>query len=320
MTTNTDDTRSANDPSNTDNGNDPSNTRNTDNTRTTRYAHYVAHARGDLCPFADELVAHWVWRQLRKGFPDALAVTLMPDHLHMVAPDRGARGAKRLGRILGAANRIGATRARFRPVEPPRPLTSLDKLQRGVRYVWLNPCRPRKYRGRDHRLVDDPLAWWWSTLRDTVGAVADPWTPAADVATALGWSATPHIACRLHAYATRDDHVAPHARVFPEPAAASELPHGSIADVFAAALHATRSPREDLRRKTTARRVAVGLSYRQGWTFPRRLAPHLGVHPSTISRLAPAATPAELRAAARCLTPRLSSPSPAEVLAARGLL
>ena len=285
----------------------------------THYAHYVAHARWDLCPFADELVAHWTWRRLRKGFPDALAVTLMPDHLHMVAPDLGDRGAKRLGRILGAANRVSPRPALFRKVKPPRRLDSHDKLQRSVRYVWLNPCRPWTYRGREHQLTDDPLAWWWSTLRDTVGAIADPWIPAERVAVALGWRNSSDAARRLHAYATRDDHVSIAARAFPEPAAASELPEGSIAEVFEAALHATRSPRGALRRKTKARRVAVGLSYRQGWTFPRRLAPRLDLHPTSISRIARSVSPAATEAAARCLAPRFRSPSPAERLIELGI-
>lgn len=283
------------------------------------YAHYVAHARYGLCPFADEILARWTWRKLRKGFPDALAVTLMPNHLHMVAPDRGEKGARRLRRILAAAGPACGQQAPFKPVDPPRPLTSADKLQRSVRYAWLNPCRPWKYRDREIELVDDPLHWWWSTLRDTIGAVTDPWVPADRLARALGWSPTPDVARRLHAYATHDDHVASEARAFPEPVAPSALPEGSIADALEAALQATRSPRDDLRRKTATRRVGVGLLYRQGWTFPSRLAPHFGVHSSTISRIAATAAPHETQAAARCLDPRLRSPSPAAILTSLGL-
>lgn len=285
----------------------------------TTYAHYTAHARFHLCPFADEILARWTWRKLRKGFPDALAVTLMPNHLHMVAPDEGATGARRLRRILAAAGPACGRQAPFKPVDPPTPLTSPDKLQRSVRYAWLNPCRPWKYRGQSIELVDDPLQWWWSTLRDTIGAVADPWVPAERLARALGWSQTVDIARRFHAYATRDDHVAPEARTFPEPPAASVIPECSVPDALEAALQATRSPREALQRKSAARRIGVGLLYRQGWTFPRRLAPHFGVHSTSVSRIASTASSEETQAAARCLDPRLRSPSPAAVLTSLGL-
>jgi len=288
----------------------------------TTYAHYTAHARMGLCPFADAILARWTWRKLRKGFPDALAVTLMPNHLHMVAPDRGERGRARLRQILGAAGPACGRltgESPFKPVELPRPLASPDKLQRSVRYAWLNPCRPWKYRGRSVRLVDDPLKWWWSTLRDVVGAVTDPWIPAERLADALGWRPTADIARRLHAYATADDDVAPEARAFPDPVAASSVPEGSVGDVIEAALHATRAAKEELRRRTPARRVGVGLLYRQGWACPRRLAPHFGVRSNTVSRIAASASSAETEAAARCLAPRLRSPSPAAVMEALDL-
>ena len=64
---------------------------------------------------------------------------------------------------------LGRLGIRFAPgvdlwgrVPVPKVLTGRKELSTTIRYVVLNPCHAR--------LVDDPLAWWWSTLRDVVGA------------------------------------------------------------------------------------------------------------------------------------------------------
>ena len=75
--------------------------------------------------------------------------------------------------------------------------------------------------------------------------------------------------------------------------------------VFDAALAATRESAAALRRRSRARRVAIGLAYRCGWARPVQLAPHLGVHPNTVSRIASKGRRDEVEVAARCLDPRL---------------
>ena len=229
----------------------------------------------------------------------------------MVAPDRGVHGARTLGKLLGAAAR-SSTRwsgrgGWWQPVEPPAVLSTTDKVMRMTRYAWLNPCRPWLYRRHRIQLVDDPLLWSWSTLRDSIGAVADPWVPAERLADAFGWPRGDDLAQRLHAYATRDDHVSVEARAFPRRRPSSPAPRCSVEEILQAAISTTRLPASALRRRTAARRVAAGLAYDQGWSHPRQLAPVLDVHRKSIPRLARAASRGEIRAAALCLDRRLRS-------------
>jgi hypothetical protein len=181
-------------------------------------------------------------------------------------------------------------------------------VQRNVRYAWLNACRPWWFRGDWVQLVDDPLAWPWSTLHDSLGAVAAPWIPGERIGKALGWPLDADLPRRIHRYATADEHVAAGAREPLALAPPSTLPTASIREVLDAALIATRSPETALRQRSAARRVAAGLAYRQGWRYPAGLAPLLDVHPGSVPRLANAASPEELEAAAKCLSPRLRPP------------
>ncbi len=268
-------------------------------------AHYVARARPGRLPFDNDDVCRAVWVALRRAFPRALAAILMPDHLHVVAPEGGEA---RLSAVLRATSRqLGEGRSRlWDPVPNARPITSTDKVRRNVRYVWLNPCR--RWRGAGG-LVTDPLAWPWSSLRDVIGAIADPWTRAETVSAAFGW---PHDPVRLHDYAMRDAHVVP--APFPHAPSPSRLPDRAVDDIFAAAMATTRSSPAMLARKTTTRRVAIGLAYRQGWTFPTRLAPVLGLRRSnSISRIAARTDPDAVEAAALCLHPRLLHPRRASI-------
>jgi hypothetical protein len=87
----------------------------------------------------------------------------MPDHIHLILPD--APG-KRLGRAMSAyAQWRNAYRGERGPVWTPHPppdrLADEKHLRRTIRYVHLNPPRAK--------LVEDPLAWAWSTHRDRVG-------------------------------------------------------------------------------------------------------------------------------------------------------
>lgn len=275
----------------------------------TPLAHYTARALHGRYPFTDPALARSFWTRLRRAFPAAVAVVLMPNHLHMVAPDRGIVGARVVGKLLSTVARASPRwtgRGRWwEPVEPPEILAAPDKVMRVTRYAWLNPCRPWSYRGHRIQLTGDPLRWSWSTLRDTVGAVADPWVPAERVAVAFGWGRSADLPERLHAYACGDGHVDLEARAFPTLHPSTSTPTRPLDDIFRAALAATRLPRAALSQRTPARRVAAGLAYDQGWSQPKQLAPLLDVHPKTVPRLARSASPAEIRAAALCLDPRL---------------
>ena len=272
------------------------------------YAHYTAHARPGLLPFLDEELAGWVWRHLAAAFPLATSGSLMPDHPHFVAPDEGEAGRLKLGRILGACGRaLGrpfGRRVLWERVPPPVPLDSPDKHRRCDRYTLLNMCRPWRHRGRWIRLVDDPLAWRWTTFHDAIGATADPWVPASRLAGVHGWDEG-EVAERFHRYVTDDEYVGWDARAFPRAPTSSPLPDRALDEIVGAALVATRSPVSALRQRGPTREVFLGLARRQGWRQRAALAEMCGVHPRTVTRIARGADPALVERAALCLHPRL---------------
>ena len=153
----------------------------------------VARSVGNL---DDPEIARWLWARLRAAFPDALAATLMPDHPHVVTPheDPGA-AVVRLHRLLGQLGRKLGLGERAGIAAPARVVDSVAELSRQLRYVGLNA--PRK------GLVECPLAWPWSSHRDAVGAIADPWIPASRLAAALG-DGKPRFVERYHAYVSAD--------------------------------------------------------------------------------------------------------------------
>src|SRR5688572_9363423 len=153
-------------------------------------------ARLQKSVFEDFEVATWFWRQLRRTFPDALGCFLMPNHPHLVAPisDPDATVA-RMNRLLG---HLAAEFRLFAPIgraSSPTHVPDRGKLRRDLRYLALNACRAR--------LVHDPLDWWFSTHRDVVGAIVDPWVRAEDLAAVFRANARTFLA-RYHAYVSSD--------------------------------------------------------------------------------------------------------------------
>jgi REP element-mobilizing transposase RayT len=121
--------------------------------------HYVARTIARRRIFADDLQAATFWFALTGAFPDLIALCVVPDHLHLLLP--GNDDLRRLGAVLsGHARRLrGASLWQSSP--PPVALPNAQHARRTLRYVLLNPCRAG--------LVNDPLAWPWSTHRDRVG-------------------------------------------------------------------------------------------------------------------------------------------------------
>jgi hypothetical protein len=218
----------------------------------------------------------WLWHNLREAFPDAVAVTLMPDHPHLVVPDAPLVD-QRLARLLGHFGRTFRVRGRAAAVASPEPIRSRAALARHVRYVALNPCRAN--------LVRCPLAWPWSTHRDVVGACADPWVTAERLARVLGVSRRSFEA-RHHAYVSADPHAdvagtpMPHAAKHVDVAA---LPLQFLIDAVAAA---TRSSPHAITRKGLPRALFVALAIDQGWRQPALLSRVARCSPRTIHRLA----------------------------------
>lgn len=172
-----------------------------------------------------------------------------------------------------------------------RELTDLDKVKYAVRYAHVNPCR--------HGATDDPLRWLWSTHRDVVGAVADPWVSADRLAAALG-ARRRGFEADFHAFVSMDRQCP--GTPFPEAARACTLPAEPLARIARAVLQSTRSEPAALHRAgSDERAVFVQLARRQGWRITPPLADVCRCSRRTIERIASLPPAPGLAAAALCL-------------------
>lgn len=126
--------------------------------------HHVAKAPPGTLLFRRDPEGMALWIRVVRAFPELVAVCVMPDHVHLVIPHDDPSG--KMGQMMSAYARWrNAARGQRGPVwgghPPPERLPDDLHLRRTVRYVHLNPCRAR--------LVDDPLAWRFSSHSDRVG-------------------------------------------------------------------------------------------------------------------------------------------------------
>lgn len=227
------------------------------------WIHLVVRARQGCRPLHDDGACRWLWGRLVAVFPDTLAAVLMPDHLHDIVEVDCPTGAQRaLARVIaGFGRRFGA--GRFAPVPEPALVPDRKHLLRQLRYVHLNPCRAG--------LAADPCEWVWSTHRDVIGAVAQPWVDIRWLARQVG--ATPvGFASWFHGYVSGDPSVAVSGTRAPIPAASVPVARVPLAEIAYAAAAATRAPLQDLRRRTAARRLFLWVAREQGWDRASELA------------------------------------------------
>ncbi len=243
-----------------------------------KYHHWSVLRRPGLPSLAEAPFAPWLWASLRRVFPDAIAACLMPDHFHVLAPP-SARSDIALARAVGRFAAVFEVGSAFRPLEAPS-LVAPQKLATVVRYVALNPCRPTRRHGP---LCADPLEWAWSTYRDVIGAIIDPWVDARRLANVLD-DRRPDFVARLHGYVTRDSAV----DVAGTPQAAAEstgpIARVPLARVIDAVAAATRRDPESACRACNARRLFVHTAHRYGWRDRTELATALECSTRTISR------------------------------------
>lgn len=116
--------------------------------------------------------AAWLWTRLHANLPDVLAVVLMPDRVHVIAP-AGRRA--QLVRVLAAFTGL------FRIAFDAWPAATAERLAIATQMMRDAFDRPVR-----EGLVADPWAWRWSTLRDLAGAADPVWTPASRIAKELG--------------------------------------------------------------------------------------------------------------------------------------
>ncbi len=235
--------------------------------------------------------ASWLWDGLRRAFPDAVAACLMPDHLHLIAP---AVDDDRLARVLQHHTRnFGGPGWRAAPDREP--IAGGGKLARQIRYVLLNPCRAA--------LTRDPASWLWSTHRDLIGAVDDPWVPDDRVAGALGRRAV-GFRSWMHRYVTGDPDVLPAASEVPEPADAFHAGPAAIG-------YAARMVRRDVATRPAKATLKLFLAAARRLRHPmREAAAHVDVPLRRAYRWSRDVPERSIQATLLCLAhPRLSRPA-----------
>jgi hypothetical protein len=208
------------------------------------YHHFIARARHGLQSFVRRDACVDFWNRLRESFPQILALTLMPEHLHLLLETVVPGEAKRVlgAQLSGFARRFFRGKELWEPIPPPVRIPDLHHLKRQIRYTHLNPCR----RG----LVRDPLGWEWSTHREAVGAAASDWLDRRTLMRAFDCSTAAVFKARFHRYVSSDPSVRiegtplPNARplkelIVPVPALREAVLQASRADAGAAS---TRRP------------------------------------------------------------------------------
>lgn len=268
--------------------------------------HLAARTLPGSPPLIDHAVAAPLWARLRRVFPSALAAALMPNHVHVITPATAAEEARgALARLLGSSCRAGALAEgiRWDTVGQPSLLTDREKVQRNVRYVVLNPVRDR--------LVSEPLSYRWTTHRDVMGAIHDPWVDAEKLRRAISTHHTSLEAFRVwwHAYVSTDGHVtAASARVLLPAAQRAETPYAPLSWIAEAVAATLRAPPEDLYRRTASRELFLHLAAAVGWTSTTTLARACRITPCAVRRALQHPDPPNLQAVLLCLgDPRLRS-------------
>ncbi len=271
--------------------------------------HLVARAYRRDVSLTEAPLSGDLWSALRHAFPNALAAVLMPDHLHVLAWSETALEARaRLAAILSGARRHRAGHGlRWEPTPMPNEIVDTKHLRRQIRYVSLNPCRSR--------LARDPLEWVWSTHRDIVGAVVDPWISAARLARVLSESPA-GFAARWHAYVSGDPAVVVGGTPFPHPSRPASVATHSLGRILAATAAAHRVPIVRLAQRGPARGTFFALARASGWRDVSALARAVSVSRKTAWRHHRSVSDAHAAAwlclgDARLLTGANSSPPPA---------
>ncbi len=199
--------------------------------------HYALHARRGLWLFHD-------WEEARALWDRLVAVTavhhlcLMPDHVHLLA--RSVSRQRLAGAMSGYARWLGHRWGwqgfrLWRALGQPAVIGNPEHLQRTRRYVLLNPCRGS--------LVDDPLAWPFSTHRDATGLA---WPPARRLVSEP---------FDFHAHVSKDDSTAPRGTDLPVQGLVGR--HPAPDEVLNAVSAVTRTPSARFQCKGVARRQLI---------------------------------------------------------------
>lgn len=105
-----------------------------------------------------------LWSVLRKAFPEALAVLILPDQGHLLLPESHIETAR--SRLL-VTLRTRAPWTEWAPLQPARKTPGRARTLCALRQIALLPEK--------QGYCDNPLGWKWSTYLDLMGAVENPW-------------------------------------------------------------------------------------------------------------------------------------------------
>ncbi len=237
------------------------------------WIHVVARTQFRKQIFADREVALYAWQKLRAAFPEVLAAMLMPEHLHLIV--RRAKDAVwNLGVALRSVSRHMELPAVWESIPAPSGIADRAHLLRTVRYVNLNPCR--------RRIVDDPLAWEWSTHRDVLGLVADPWVQAPQLARELHWKGA-SFRNQFHEYLCREDCVSRTALRMP-PALEQKPDLGSLTALENAFAIFRKTSLQELRQRGNERKLLLQLALLFSQASRDAIAKHFQVSIDTLER------------------------------------
>lgn len=265
-----------------------------------RYFHLAARVVRGSAPASSYEVGAWLWPRMRETFPKALGAVLMPDHAHVVGEGDAQEARVALARVLGNCARgpHPVATLRWTLSDDPSSFTDTLKVSRNVRYVALNPVRAG--------LVDDPLEWTWSTHRDLVGAVADPWVTSDRLARALGWS-TRRVQSEWHTHVSRDGGRATSPQPTPFEPHLGELDgEAPLSWIAAAAAAATRGHPNDIKKRGPTRAIYLALTQQAGWRSTSLIAERCDMTTRAVRAAWAQPHPPGLQAALLCLgDPRL---------------
>lgn len=224
------------------------------NAAAVRFVHVCSRVERPAVSLTRHAVACWLWKRLRRSFPDALAAVLMPEHMHVLARAATEADARlRMASVVSALVRSNNAGARnvFAPASARGAFAEPQKIARQVRYIVLNPCRAG--------YVRCPLEWVWTTHRDVVGAVIDPWVSPERIRTLPGQPPRQH-----HRYVAAD----PSTRVdgTPYPQHHDGHPQAySVQQARRASIAAARGDRADITRSGEPRRQFLALAKLADW-------------------------------------------------------
>ncbi len=258
------------------------------------WKHWVARACTPYEPFLDFEVSRRSWNLLKKQFPEMIAAVLMPNHLHFIVPEGEIC---HLVGFLGAVSKWLRVRRLWQPIPQPAEIPDRHHLRRQVRYIALNPCRKK--------LCQDPLEWYWSTYRESMGAALEGRPILNNLTTALGESSH-KFAVRFHSYVSSDPSVCVEGTPLPTPAIPRIWARQSISEILAAASAALRIPPDEVKNKGELRPLFIHLAYRHGWRQVSLLANICGIEPRSVRRILSHSPPAGMDIGDLCLgDPRL---------------